>query len=78
MATFTVHQWPDLKAGLTQMRRVTRNTLVILTCDLMSWTDFGWMTMHRKSFRSKCVAGSRRPSNGRLPLYLGMELAMFI
>ena len=33
MATFTVHQWPDLKAGLTQMRRVTRDTLLILTCD---------------------------------------------
>jgi SAM-dependent methyltransferase len=33
MATFTVHQWPDLKAGLTQMRRVTRDALLILTCD---------------------------------------------
>jgi SAM-dependent methyltransferase len=33
MATFTVHQWPDLKAGLTQMRRVTRATMLILTCD---------------------------------------------
>jgi SAM-dependent methyltransferase len=33
MATFTVHQWPDLEAGLAEMRRVTRDTLVILTCD---------------------------------------------
>jgi len=33
MATFTVHQWPDLQAGLAQMRRVTRDTLLILTCD---------------------------------------------
>ena len=33
MATFTVHQWPDLKAGLTQMRRVTRDALLVLTCD---------------------------------------------
>jgi hypothetical protein len=33
MATFTVHQWSDLKAGLAEMRRVTGNTVVILTCD---------------------------------------------
>jgi SAM-dependent methyltransferase len=33
MATFTVHQWPDLKAGLAEMRRVTRNAVLILTCD---------------------------------------------
>jgi SAM-dependent methyltransferase len=33
MATFTVHQWPDLKAGLTEMRRVTRGPILILTCD---------------------------------------------
>jgi hypothetical protein len=33
MATFTVHQWPDLKAGLAEMRRVTGDTVLILTCD---------------------------------------------
>lgn len=33
MATFTVHQWPDLKAGLAEMRRVTRGPVLILTCD---------------------------------------------
>jgi SAM-dependent methyltransferase len=33
MATFTVHQWPDLKAGLAEMRRVTRGNVLILTCD---------------------------------------------
>jgi len=33
MATFTVHQWPDLKAGLGEMRRVTRDSVLILTCD---------------------------------------------
>jgi SAM-dependent methyltransferase len=33
MATFTVHQWSDLRAGLTEMRRVTRGPVVILTCD---------------------------------------------
>jgi SAM-dependent methyltransferase len=33
MATFTVHQWPDLAAGLAEMRRVTRGSVLILTCD---------------------------------------------
>ncbi|WP_213814499.1 class I SAM-dependent methyltransferase [Glaciihabitans sp. dw_435] len=33
MATFTVHQWPDLAAGLRELRRVTAGPVVILTCD---------------------------------------------
>ena len=33
MATFTVHQWSDLGAGLAEMRRVTRGPVIILTCD---------------------------------------------
>jgi SAM-dependent methyltransferase len=33
MATFTVHQWSDLEAGLAEMRRVTAGPVVILTCD---------------------------------------------
>lgn len=33
MATFTVHQWPDLRAGLAEVRRVTRGPVLVLTCD---------------------------------------------
>jgi len=33
MATFTVHQWPDLDRGLAEMRRVTAGPVIILTCD---------------------------------------------
>ena len=33
MATCTVHQWPDLAAGLAEMRRVTRGSIIILSCD---------------------------------------------
>ena len=33
MASFSVHQWSDLRAGLAQMRRVTRGPVLILTCD---------------------------------------------
>jgi SAM-dependent methyltransferase len=32
MATFTIHQWQDLSAGLREMRRVTRGPVVILSC----------------------------------------------
>ncbi|CAB3773956.1 ubiquinone biosynthesis protein [Burkholderia sp. MSh2] len=33
MSTFSVHQWPDLNAGLAEMRRVSRGPVLILTCD---------------------------------------------
>jgi SAM-dependent methyltransferase len=33
MTTFSVHQWGDLRAGLREMRRVTRGPVVILTGD---------------------------------------------
>jgi SAM-dependent methyltransferase len=33
LATFTVHQWTDLAAGLSELRRVTRGPVVILSCD---------------------------------------------
>ena len=33
MASVTVHQWPDLKAGLSEMRRVTSGPVVILSFD---------------------------------------------
>jgi SAM-dependent methyltransferase len=33
MTTFSVHQWSGLRAGLREIRRVTRGPVVILTCD---------------------------------------------
>ena len=33
MATFTVHQWSDLDAGLAEMRRVTKGPVVVMSCD---------------------------------------------
>ena len=43
MAILTIHHWPDKKAGLEEMRRVTRGRIVILTFDPASrpWlTDY--------------------------------------
>jgi SAM-dependent methyltransferase len=33
MATFSVHQWPNLEAGLAEMRRVTTGPVLVLSCD---------------------------------------------
>lgn len=33
LASFTVHQWGDLDAGLRELRRVTSGPVVVLTCD---------------------------------------------
>jgi len=43
MTTFSVHQWPDLAAGLRETRRVTRGPVVILTCDPNELDRF-WLT----------------------------------
>lgn len=42
MATFTVHQWADLSAGLSELRRVTTGPIAILTCDPLLVCDF-WL-----------------------------------
>lgn len=33
LASFTVHQWRDLRAGLAEARRVASGPVVVLTCD---------------------------------------------
>jgi len=42
MASFTVHQWQDLRAGLAEMRRVTRGPALVLTCDPLALDRF-WL-----------------------------------
>lgn len=42
MATFTVHQWSDLEAGLREMCRVTTGPCLVLTCDPMLLDRF-WL-----------------------------------
>jgi SAM-dependent methyltransferase len=43
MTTFSVHQWSDLRAGLREVRRVTRGPVVILTCEPGRLRSF-WLT----------------------------------
>ena len=45
MATFTVHQWQNLAAGLAQMRRLTRGPVLILSCDPTA-LDLFWLAKY--------------------------------
>lgn len=40
MALITVHHWPDINAGLKEMRRVTKGPVVIMTFDPEHLDDF--------------------------------------
>lgn len=42
MATFSIHQWGGLGAGLGELRRVSRGPVVLLTCDPDRVCDF-WL-----------------------------------
>lgn len=42
MALVTVHQWSDLRAGLREMRRVTRGPVVVMAFDPDALADF-WL-----------------------------------
>jgi SAM-dependent methyltransferase len=42
MATLTIHQWKNLYAGLRELRRISRDVVVILTFDGAALQDF-WL-----------------------------------
>jgi SAM-dependent methyltransferase len=41
MAIVTVHQWRDLQKGLSELRRVTRGPIVVMTFDAPRWIFTG-------------------------------------
>lgn len=43
MATFSVHQWSDVRSGLAEMRRVSRGPVLVLTCDP---DEFHWFWLN--------------------------------
>lgn len=66
MATFTVHQWPDLAAGLAEVRRVTRGPVLLLTCDPAALEASWLMRYAPKPSPPRPAAIPRCPrSNGR-------------
>jgi SAM-dependent methyltransferase len=68
MAMVTVHQWPDLDAGLRELRRVSRGPTVILTFDPESLDRF-WLV----DYLPELIASEQRrfPSLDRLARVLG-------
>ncbi len=68
MATFSVHQWQDVEAGLREMRRVTRGPVVILTCD-PRLVDRFWLTEYAPEVIS--TEARRYPALGVLASALG-------
>lgn len=68
MATFTVHQWADVQAGLREMRRVTRGPVLILTCDPDEVEHF-WLNSYAPQVLA--TEARRYPSLGRITAALG-------
>jgi len=71
MATFTVHQWPDLGAGLREMRRVTSGPIAILTCDPALVQRY-WLNDYAPEVMA--TEASRFPELGRISGYLGGDV----
>lgn len=68
MATFTIHQWSDLHAGLNEMRRVTRGPVVLLTCDPAALERF-WL--HAYAPEVTRIEAGRYPSIATIVSALG-------
>jgi Methyltransferase domain len=68
MATFSVHQWKDLGAGLREMRRVTRGPVVIMTCE-PSELDRFWLQDYCREVID--VEAARYPPVERIARELG-------
>lgn len=68
MATFTVHQWPDLPAGLREARRVARGAVVVLTSDPALLHRF-WLVDYAPEVIA--IEASRYPPPERIAELLG-------
>ena len=68
MALVTVHQWRDLDKGLSELRRVTRGPIVVLTFDADALDRF-WLTQYAAELIS--TERPRYPSMKRIADSLG-------
>jgi len=73
LAVFTVHHWPDLEAGLAELRRVTRGPVVIMTADPAALADL-WVADYAPEFHA--TERRRYPPLERIATALGGELAV--
>lgn len=68
MSTFSVHQWPDLAAGLGELRRVARGPVVIMSID-PDFDDGLWLNHYAPEVLE--TERGRFPSLDRIQLALG-------
>jgi SAM-dependent methyltransferase len=73
LAVLTVHHWPDLEAGLAEIRRVTRGPVVIMTADPGAIADL-WLSDYSPEYEA--VQRHRYPSLDRIAEALGGRLAV--
>jgi SAM-dependent methyltransferase len=73
MATFSVHQWSNLEGGLAEMRRVTKGSVLILTCDPAALRQT-WLFEYAPEMIS--VEAKRYPSLDRLRSGLGPNVTV--
>ena len=67
MACVTIHHWEDLEAGLSEMRRVARGPVVVLTFDLDHLVD--WQKHHLAE--GLAIEGPRFPPLDHIAAVLG-------
>jgi hypothetical protein len=75
MATFSVHQWSDLDAGLAELRRVTRGPVAILSADPALVENF-WLTDYAPEVMA--VEAARYPVIDRIALGLGGDVHVIV
>ena len=68
LTTFSVHQWPDLERGLTEMRRVARGPVVVMTADPLVVEAF-WLNEYAPQVLA--VEARRYPAMDRIAAALG-------
>ena len=73
MATFSVHQWSDLAAGLREMRRVTTGPVVILSCDPEALDRF-WLAEYAPEVIA--TEARRYPAPAEIARLLGGRVAI--
>lgn len=71
MASVTVHQWPDLEAGLREMRRVSRGPVAILTF-APEGGDPWWQPVYVPELYA--VEAARMPAIDRIAAALGGDV----
>lgn len=71
MAVLTIHHWPDLKVGLTEIKRVARKKITILTYD-PNLLDLFWNAKYFPELIE--IERSRYPKLDRIASCLGQDL----